>query len=210
MKNIFPGRTVTESELQKLLPERSETIRKFIERRIPRRMQPVVAVDDVLQEIWITAFRSIGSFSSYGSDSLDRWLMTIARTRLLNAIRYASQSNRAVDRVQVQVDRTGSYFALFGRIAHPGRTPSSEHACDEAVRAVRVALDALPDDYRRAITMHHIDGRSQSEVATVMQKSTAAVNGLLYRGMLRLKDSMGWDGRFFSDTNLENPPAGDR
>lgn len=197
---------MTEAELSRLLLERAETLRKYVQRRIPRRMVRLISVDDVLQEIWITAFRSIHTFSSQSPDGFDRWLMTIARTRLLNAIRYGNQMNRAAHRVQDQPDRTGSYLALLDRIANPGRTPSSEHACDEAVQAIRLAIDGLPEDYRRAILMHHIDGRSQAEVATVMNKTTAAVNGLLYRGLVRLKNRMGAESRFFSASRVESIP----
>lgn len=196
---------MTDLELDVLLHEHAGRLRAYIERRIPRRIQRVVSADDVLQEIWITAFRSVGDFTCQGPDSFERWLMTIARTRLLNAIRHSDQSNRAVGRLREDPNKSGSYLALFGRVAYPGRTPSSEHACDEAVLAIRQAIDSLPDDYRRAITMHHIDGHSHAEVASVMQKSTDAVNGLLYRGLRRLKGSMGWEGRFFSDTDHECP-----
>jgi len=164
----------------------------------------MVAVEDILQEIWITAFRSIQSFSEQSPGSFDKWLITITRTRLLNAIRYGTRKSRTASRVEQQSDCTGSYLALLGRLANPGRTPSSEQACDEAMKAVRLAIDSLPDDYRRAITMYHIDGRTQAEVATVMNKTPAAVNGLLYRAMVRLKNRMGSESRFFSRTRFES------
>lgn len=196
---------MTELELNDRLNQRADLLRQYVERRIPRRVRRTVATEDVLQEIWITVFRSIGSFCAREADSFDRWLMTIARTRLLNAIRYANQSSRAVGRLQEQNDKSGSYLALFAHLASAGRTPSSEHACDEAVRAIRSAIDILPDDYRRVITMLHIEGKTQAEVATVMQKTTAAVNGLLYRGMIKLKSSMGWDGQYFNDSDQQQP-----
>lgn len=194
---------MTEAELSRLLVERDETLRKYVQPRIPRRMARLICVEDILQEIWITAFRSIHLYSNQGPDAFDKWLRTIARTRLLNAVRYGSSKNRAADRV-VQSDRIGSASGLLGRVPTPGRTPSSEHACNEAVQAVRVAIDGLPDDYRRAVTMHVLDGRTEAEVATVMNKTPAAVHGLLYRALARLRVGMGSESRFFSSTRLES------
>jgi len=148
-------------------------------------MKRLISADDVLQDSWISAFRSSDTFSGGSSDAFDRWFVSIVRSRLLNAIRYANQAMRSADRVES--DRSGSYLGLLSQLSDSGKTASSQCAGREAVQAMRLALSALPDDYRQVITLHFIDGQSHADVATMMNKSKDAVRGLLYRGVLQLK-----------------------
>ncbi len=95
--------------------------------------------------------------------------------------------------------RTTSYLELFARVTSKQRTPSSEDAANEAVHAVQITLGTLPDNYRCAITMCHIDGHSRAEVAEAMGKTYHAVNSLLYHGLRMLRERLGPAERFFSN-----------
>lgn len=180
-----------------MLLQGADTTRGYIQHRIPKRMRAVLSVEDVLQEAWIAAFRTCAGFVNESPGAFDRWFLTIVRSRLLNAIRYANQAMRTVDRLE-KADRSGSYLGLVARLADPARTASSHCAGQEAVQAVRLAISALPDDYRQAITMHYIEGQSQAEVASQMNKTKPAVHGLLYRGLEQLKERMGNAERFLN------------
>ncbi len=81
----------------------------------------------------------------------------------------------------------------------------------EAAVAVRVALSGLPEPRRRVILMRHIEGRSREEIAREMQKSDAAVNSMLYQGMLELRGLLGEARRYFSDakSSPEQPIGGE-
>ncbi len=52
------------------------------------------------------------------------------------------------------------------------------------------ALLQLPKEQRRAIEMHHLQGKSLTEVATALSRSKGAVASLLYRGMQQLRASL--------------------
>ncbi|MBU0718204.1 MAG: sigma-70 family RNA polymerase sigma factor [Planctomycetes bacterium] len=192
---------IDEVELKPLLMERAEQLHQRVRRRIPVRLQSTISPDDILQEVWIAAFRGVGSLRNTGPDSVDRWLSKIVQRRLLDAIRDARRIKRGgQDRFEQAGPRqTTSYVDLFTRVAGNQRTPSSEVATREAVHAVQIALGTLPPDYREAITLHHLDGCSCQELAEVMQKSHPAVHSLLYRGLRMLRQHLGTAGRFFSD-----------
>jgi DNA-directed RNA polymerase specialized sigma24 family protein len=64
---------------------------------------------------------------------------------------------------------------------------------------MQIALSRLPVDRRRAIQMRYIDGQTPQEIAGKMQKSAAAVKGLLFHGLRELRERLGDAKRFFSD-----------
>jgi RNA polymerase sigma-70 factor (ECF subfamily) len=197
--------------VEAMLLERADGLREFLQNRIPSQLQGTVGVDDILQQVWIAAFKGYSAFEMQGADAFDRWLRRIAERKLINAIRDARAVKRGgrFCRVDAARDAT-SLLDLFAYVAGKDRTPSSEEGAREAVNAVQIAISSLPDDHRRAITMHHIEGRSHDEIAAALQKSLPAVNGILYRGMCRLREHLGPEDRFFSDSAepfRENPEA---
>ncbi len=184
-----------------LLMERADRLQTYIRRSMPSDLMRLVSVEDILQEVWINVFGGLTSFRADGPDSFDRWLTSLVQRRLVDAIRKARSlkrggKRRIGDRVQM---RTTSYLNLFDRVACKQRTPSSEDAAKEAVHAVQIALSTLPEDYRCAITMRHLDGHSQAEVAVAMARTLPAINSLLYRGLRMLRARLEPARRFFSD-----------
>jgi len=198
---------VTESELQIRLMERADGLHAYVERRVPPRLRRVITPEDVLQEVWVAAFRTVSAFKAESPDAVDRWLATIVRSKLISAVRRARCLRRDVAREvgPMALDHSGSYLALFSQLTAAGRTPSSEVAARDAVQAVQIALSALPADYQQAITLRHIEGRTHGEVAAVMRRTTGAVNSLLHRGMMKLRERLRSPGRFFSDVDSSAP-----
>ena len=189
------------SELQLMLMERAERLHEYIEWKIPESLQGQMSADDVIQEVWIAAFRGLPDFRADNSGAFDRWLTRIADRKLLDAIRMSRRVKRGgrhcIER-GAQRKRT-SCLELFARISCGQRTPSSEEAAREAVHAVRIALGALPDKYRQAITLCHLDGQTRADIARTMRTSPSAVHGLLYRAMVKLRRLLGPPTKFFSD-----------
>ncbi|MXU63841.1 RNA polymerase sigma factor [Oceanomicrobium pacificus] len=56
--------------------------------------------------------------------------------------------------------------------------------------ALQVALDGLPERQRLAIVLRHIEGRSNPEIATVLDVSVEAVESLLARGRRGLASAL--------------------
>ena len=57
----------------------------------------------------------------------------------------------------------------------------------EDVKALRAAVDSLPERQRTAIALCHFQGLSQVEAAAVMEVSEAAYESLLARARRRLR-----------------------
>ena len=191
---------VDANSLREALTSSAPRLRAYVHAKLPERLRDHMCVEDVLQEVWIAAFRNRASFRADRPDALDRWLTTIAQNRVLNTIKTELRIKRGGrERFAAHAARSKSYVDLFARIAFPGRTPSGEAAVVEAADAVRVALAGLPDARREVLVLRFIEGRSCDEIATFTNRTKAAVKGLLFHGLRQLHDLMGPASRYLSD-----------
>ncbi len=199
---VMAGRVacISELELHKLLTDRATWLRAYIDERIPARFRTLVDPEDVLQEVWSGAFRSLGEYRTDQPGAFDHWLKGITQHKLADALRNAGTAKRGGARVQVQArpGRHTSFTDLLADLVSRGRTPSSEMSSQEAADAVQVALRRLKEPHRRAVYLRQIEGRSRAEIARTMQKSPAAVNSLLYQGLRELRVILGDARRFLS------------
>ena len=128
----------------KLLLTKSRTqLRDRMAGRMPRDLRSVLDVDDIVQETHVEIFRRIGSFKPQNNGSFDRWVTTIALSRLRNAIkkyRAAKRGGRHRAASLVSRNMEDSALALLDNLADPGQTPSRCVARTEAVEAVQNAL----------------------------------------------------------------------
>ena len=187
--------------LQRLLLSRANRARGYIESKIPAKLRSLLSADDILQDIWIAAFRANSAFRGNEGEDFDRWLMTITNRKLVDALRIALAIKRGgktpiVGEAQV---RRSSIVDLLARIASPQATPSRVTSAKEAVDAIGVALACLSNDRGSAVRMRHLEGLSVSEIATRMQRTIPAVHSLLYNGLRDLRSRLGSAEKFFSD-----------
>lgn len=187
--------------LQGELLVHADFIRGYVAARIPSRLTGFLSADDILQEVWIAAFRRLPEFQMLGKGSVSRWLTTIANNKLIDALK-ANQAfkRRGQSRSIVGPERGGSstYANLLAQAVSPVRTPSGESSTRENATAIRRALESLPEDHRCAIQMRYIEGRSREEIANAMQKPLATINNLLFSGLRSLRQRMGRASRFLS------------
>lgn len=129
--------------------------------------------EDVAQETMLRLWRS-GASLELGSAGVRPWLRRVA-------------SNLCIDRVRqgAKVDVTDE----VPEVAEPARQHTGiENA--EVARRVDIALKALPERQRLALTLFHFEGMSQVEVGNVLGISDEAVESLLARARRTLKSSL--------------------
>ena len=193
--------TLSRDTLHEVLLPRVSRLRQYAHRKIPSRFASTISVDDILQEVWVAVYRNAGSFTPDGPDALDRWLMTITNSKLVDAIRNARRQKRGGDRrcIRNAKQPLSSFADLFTRIQSQQKTPSRESGATESAHAVFIALNHLRADRRQAVYMRHIQGCSCKEIARAMDKSDQAVNSLIYNGLLELRSMLGDAAKYFSD-----------
>ena len=190
--------------LKLLLTDSRDRLCQHLSNRLPPDLHPSLDVEDVVQETLTDVFRRIGTFEAREPGSFYRWVATIGLNRLRDAIRRERAGKRGGGNWGVATARRSvedSSIVLLETLGGTGRTPSRGVARAEAAAAVQDALQQLPERYRRAIWLVHIDGQPVREAAATMGRSERAIHGLCRRGLKLLEGELGSATRFLSSTS---------
>lgn len=188
-KAIAGDHVSLEQLLLKYYPELSGRLKA----KLPGDLRSAISVDDVLQETFIHAFRDIGRFQPEADHSFAAWLRAVADHRLQDAIKTERRKKRGGwhHRVEKADDPDASSLIDFVEMLSAGSsTPSRYLARREAIQAVQVAIAGLPEDYRQAVQLHFLDGKSLEEVAVALDRTPGAVRGLLDRAKKKMRAAL--------------------
>jgi len=141
--------------------------------------------EDVAQEAFVIAYRSIGTWRADGP--FGAWLARIA-VRL--AIRQAAR-RRAVAWVS-PVAGAGERVddAVAGLPAGTDSDPEGVALRGERQRLIRHAVAVLDEPYREVVALRFFAERSLDEIATLTGRPLGTVKTHLYRGLLRLRSAL--------------------
>ena len=138
--------------------------------------------EDVAQEAFVTAYRSLGSWRAEGP--FGAWLSRIA-VRL--AIRQATR-RRTVAWVSPGAGGDGSSDDPVARLRSDGSAdPEGLMLRGERQLAVRNAVAALDEPYREVVALRFFAERSLDEIATLTGRPLGTVKTHLHRGLIRLR-----------------------
>ena len=137
-----------------------------------RTLRDVEEARDCTQEAFFKAFRSLRTFKTDARFST--WIFSIAYhaccDRLGRRKRYSS------DEMPDRPDTS------------PGPAQMAERNDD--ARALRAAIDALPQKYRTVITLYHLQGKQYDEIARVLDLPMGTVKTHLFRAKEMLRKSL--------------------
>lgn len=185
--------------LQALIVEYHGALRACVERRSAGPQRSLVDPDDVLQDTYVAAFRTVAGLEFKSPAAFYGWLERIAVTRLIDPQRAAVRKKRNRGRT-VNADSSANtrYDGLAQTLISPDGTPSHFAARSEAVAAVLTSLARLTEDQRDVIRLRFLEGLPVGEVASRLGKSDDAVHALSRRGLNALRESLGSLSRFLS------------
>ena len=133
------------------------------------------AIDDAIQETWITVVDAIHAFA--GRSSLRTWIYGI----LLNHVRRrAFRENRFVT---LDDDLVAEKWGV-------AQNPDDWVEGRELLTHVEEAISALPHTQRSVITLRDIEGWTAEEVCDLLEISPANQRVLLHRARLKIRDAL--------------------
>jgi RNA polymerase sigma-70 factor (ECF subfamily) len=139
--------------------------------------------EDISQEAFVTAYRSLATWRSDGP--FGAWLTRIA-VRL--AVRQLGR-RRAVAWIR-PIDGTTTDEVMSALPAHSRTQPEHVALSAERAAATRRAVASLGEPYREVVALRFFGERSLNEIALLTGRPLATVKTHLRRGLMRLRDQI--------------------
>ena len=168
----------------------------YIQKNCPAKIVLLYDGEDILQDVLFEAFRRIGQFVNRGEDALYRWMVTIARNRMLALLRSEEREKHGGHMARISPSNDSEMSRLLETLAVYRRTPSQSAASHEAMAALELAISKLSDDHQRAITLRFLEGKSHEEVGVLMHRTTRAAKMICQRALRELRKQFGSPSTF--------------
>jgi RNA polymerase sigma-70 factor, ECF subfamily len=144
-------------------------------RLLSRMVRDPAEVEDVTQEAFIKAYRALPSFR--GDSAFYTWLYRIAINTAKNYL--VALGRRAPTSTEFNHEDAENFEEA--EALRDSSTPESELHGKQIAETVNRAMDALPEDLRKAITLREIEGLSYEEIANLMNCPIGTVRSRIFR-----------------------------
>jgi RNA polymerase sigma-70 factor (ECF subfamily) len=137
--------------------------------------------DDLLQETLMRIARALPDFE--GRSSPKNWAYRIATNVAIDFLRKTKKAD----------------FIEFGPNEDRSEVDEEDKLVLEGMNeCVRGVIDGLPPDYRAALILFNLEGRSVAETAQILEISVAATKVRLHRARARLKEALNRECTFYA------------
>lgn len=141
--------------------------------------------EDLLQETYLRAYRSYGSFKA--GTNLRAWLFRILTNAHINRYRAAKRRPEETD-----LDEVEELF-LYRRLRtteHFGESAEDRLMAYFSEAEVVGAVEDLPEAYRMAVLLADVEGFSYKEIAEILDIPVGTVMSRLHRGRKQLQKAL--------------------
>ncbi|MEC8442779.1 MAG: RNA polymerase sigma factor RpoE [Pseudomonadota bacterium] len=138
---------------------------------------------DVTQEAFIKAYRALPSFR--GDSQFYTWMYRIAVNTAKN---YLISRGRKTPTQDIDLD-DAAYFADEANMKDVD-TPDGLLQRDQLREVVFSAIEDLPDELRRAVTLRELEGMSYEEIAEAMNCPIGTVRSRIFRAREAIEKKM--------------------
>ncbi len=132
--------------------------------------------DDIAQEVFIKAFKSIDTFR--GDSAVYTWLYRITMNLCLNQIRRR---------------KVRTFFGLeqvSATLPHAKRADEDQEISELSVRA-RQAIAELPEKQRAVFILRHFRGLPHAEIARIMERDEGTIKANYFQAVRKLRAKLG-------------------
>lgn len=138
--------------------------------------------NDVLQDVFLKAFRSIKGFR--GDSSFYTWIHTIAMNMTINFLKKRNRRRGlSLDDVDSHIENDPDFIE-----ATAGSDPRREANLSELQKRLNEAMQKLSHDHRAVVTMFDIQGMPHAEIAKILGISEGTVRSRLFYAHRQLQN----------------------
>ena len=188
----------TPADLERFRPY----LRLIARLHLPAGLRGKLDPSDVVQDTLVKALRHLDQYRGRSEEELAGWLRQTLATTLANAARDWGRGKRDAGReVPLERDVHDSSARLEGVLTADQTSPSLAAVRHEDLLRLAAALEALPDAQREAVTLYHLRQLPLDEIAARMDRTPAAVAGLIKRGLKQVRATLasGEESKFGRD-----------
>jgi len=143
--------------------------------------------EDLVQETYLKAYRGFGGFTE--GTNLKAWLYRILTNTYINT--YRAKKRRPDETELDEVEDLYLYRRLGGlEAANRGRSAEDELMDTFTETEVKLAIEALPEQFRLAVILADVEGFSYKEIAKILDVPIGTVMSRLHRGRKNLQKQL--------------------
>jgi RNA polymerase sigma-70 factor, ECF subfamily len=156
--------------------------RKKLERMLSRMVRDEGALQDIVQESFLKAWRALAGFR--GESQFYTWLYRIAINTAKKHL-VATRKNPVISESSLYAgggdDEDSPLTEALMNGGGEVETPDAAYAAKEIAVAVNEALEALPEELRRALVLREMEGLSYEDISEAMDCPIGTVRSRIFR-----------------------------
>lgn len=152
---------------------------------------------DIVQEVFLRAWRSIESFR--GDSGFSTWLFRITMNMCVDFARHKHSQPQTQSIVDEEENER--------QVPDTAPTPEEHLENRELGRELAAALDEISEEHRRIVLLRDVSGMSYTEIADVLEISEGTVKSRLSRARIALRKVLLRRGNLFQSA-ASNPSKG--
>ena len=139
--------------------------------------------EDITQDVFVQVYQSVNEFK--GNSKFSTWLYRISIAKALDHEKRKRRKKRFAIVQSFFEDRNGAHDHPV-EFNHPGVLLDNKEKAGELFKA----LQLIPEKQRIAFMLNKIEGLNNSEIAEIMDTSFYAVESLVARAKISLKEKL--------------------
>lgn len=145
---------------------------------------------DIVQETLLEAHAGLDHFAGRSEGQFRAWLRRILLNNVANLRRRYRETAKRQIGLEVSIDDSGTFGPARANLVSPESSPSHQAHRQERIQSLALALERLPEHYRRVLLSRYQERQSFEEISRRSGHSPDAVRMLWARALKRLQQEV--------------------